>query len=59
MGHMLNSKTIVVITLVAVVIGALMGYRAGLPFGWSRALIAALAFGVLGWLLSYVIARRK
>jgi hypothetical protein len=45
--------------LAAVTIGVLMGYRADLPFAWSRALVAALAFAVLGGLLSYVRARRK
>jgi hypothetical protein len=56
---MIDWKTIIVIALVAVVFGALMGYRAGVPFGWQRAVISALAFGVLGWLLSYIFARRK
>ncbi len=54
-----NLKTVGVIVLVAVVLGALMGYRAGLPFAWQRAVIAALAFGVLGWLISYLLARRR
>jgi hypothetical protein len=34
----INWKTIIVIALVAVVFGALMGYRAGVPFGWRKRL---------------------
>jgi hypothetical protein len=56
---MINLKTIVLIVLVAVVIGALMGYRASMPFGWTRAVIAALAFILLGWLVSYLTAKRR
>jgi len=51
-------RKIFLIVLVAVIFGILMGYRTGLPFGWQRALIAAIAFGVLGWLLVYLGARR-
>ena len=56
---MLNLKTISVIIVVAVVFGALMSYRVGMQSTWGRALIAALAFGVLGVLLSSLVARRK
>jgi hypothetical protein len=56
---MINWKTIVLIVLVALAFGALMGYRASMPFGWTRALIAALAFILLGWLVSYLSARRR
>jgi hypothetical protein len=56
---MINWRTIVLIVLVAVVFGALMGYRASMPFGWMRAVIAALAFILLGWLVSYLSARRR
>ena len=56
---MINLKNIVLIILVAVVFGALMGYRASMPFGWSRAVIAALAFVLLGWLLIYLSAKRR
>lgn len=52
-------KKSILIILAAVVFGALMGIRAGMPFGWQRAIIAALAFGLLGWLISYLIARRN
>lgn len=54
-----NLYKIILIIVLAVVFGALMGYRASLPFVWQRAIIAAVAGGVLGWLLSYLIARRK
>ena len=56
---MIDWKAIFVIALVAVVFGALMGYQAGMPFGWQRAVISALAFGVLGWLLGHIFTRRK
>ncbi len=52
-------RTIVSIILLAVAFGALMGYRNDFPFGWERALLATLAFSVLGLLISYIIARRK
>jgi hypothetical protein len=54
-----NLRNIVLIVLVAVLFGALMGYRANLPFGWMRAVIAALAFILLGWLVSYLSAKRR
>ena len=56
---MINLKNIVLIVLVAVVFGVLMGYRASMPFGWTRAVIAALAFILLGWLVSYLSAKRR
>jgi hypothetical protein len=59
MWSSLTPKNIFFILLAAVTIGVLMGYRADLPFAWSRALVAALAFAVLGGLLSYVRARRR
>jgi ABC-type antimicrobial peptide transport system permease subunit len=52
-------KKIIFIILAAVVFGGMMGYRAGLSFGWQRALIAALAFIILGLLVSYLVSRRK
>jgi hypothetical protein len=52
-------KNIVLIILAAVIFGVLMGYRASLPFGWSRAVIAALAFILLGWLISYLNVKRR
>ncbi len=42
---MVNLRIILLIIIIAVVFGALMGYRASLPFVWQRALIAALASG--------------
>jgi hypothetical protein len=54
-----NWNRIAVIVLVALFFGVLIGYRANLPFAWQRAIVAALAFGALGWLLSYVMARRR
>jgi hypothetical protein len=56
---MINVKNIILIILVAVVFGTLMGYRADMQFGWQSAVIAALAFGVLGLLISYFSARRR
>ena len=56
---MINVKNIILIILVAVVFGTLMGYRADMQFGWQSAVIAALAFGVLGLLISYFSAWRK
>jgi hypothetical protein len=55
----INVKNIILIILVAVVFGTLMGYRAGMQFGWQSAVIAALAFGILGLLISYFGAKRK
>jgi hypothetical protein len=56
---MINVKNIILVILVAVVFGTLMGYRAGIQFGWQSAVIAALAFGVLGLLINYFSSRRK
>jgi hypothetical protein len=54
-----NSWKIILIVSIAVIFSLLMGYRSNSPFVWSRALIAAIAFGFLGWLISYLSARRK
>ena len=51
------SQKILVILVVALMVGAWMGFRAGQPFWWSRALIAGLAFGILGWLFTFLRAR--
>jgi hypothetical protein len=56
---MFSWKTIGLIILVALVFGALMGYRSSLPFAWQRAVFAGLAFVVLGWLFVYLKAARK
>jgi uncharacterized membrane protein len=56
---MTNVKKIILIVVVAVVFGVVMGFRAGLPYAWQRAVLAALAFGILGWLLVYLSSRRK
>ena len=52
-------KKILVIIVIALIVGALMGFRAGQHFWWSRALIAGLAFGILGWLVTFIRARRR
>jgi len=49
----------ILIIVAAVIFGALMGIRGEMPFGWQRAIIAAGAFAVLGWLVSILTARRK
>jgi hypothetical protein len=54
-----NTRALIVFILVAGVIGVLMGIRANAPFDWQRALIAGVAFAFLGWLVSYVLARRR
>lgn len=52
-------KNITLIVLAVLVFGLLIGFRAGLVFGWQRALIAAVAVGGLGWLLSLRMSRGK
>jgi hypothetical protein len=54
-----NARALIVFVIVIVVIGVLMGFRANAPFAWQRAIIAAVAFGFLGWLVSFVMARRR
>lgn len=56
---MMSIKNITLIVLAVLVFGLLIGFRAGLVFGWQRALIAAVAVGGLGWLLSLRMSRGK
>jgi hypothetical protein len=56
---MMNGKTMLLIFVLALVSGLLLGYRTGIPSGWQRALVAAVAFALLGWLMSTLSARRR
>ena len=56
---MINSKTLVLIIVVAVIFAVIMAFAADITSGWARALAAAAAFGVLGVLLSYLTSKRK
>jgi hypothetical protein len=56
---MINTKRIIVIVLAAVVFGTLMSLRAGVQLAWQSAVIAALAFAVLGLLIRYLRTKRS
>jgi hypothetical protein len=50
-----NLNRIILIIVAAVVFGALMGIRGAMPFGWQRAIIAAVAFGGRGSISIFAI----
>jgi hypothetical protein len=56
---MINMKIGIAIIVAAVVFGFLMSLQPGLQLGWQRAVIAGLAFCVLGLLIQYVRAKRS
>ncbi len=56
---MINLRNIILIILVTMIFGTPMGFLAGVPFSWSSAAIAALAFVILGLLPSYFSAKRR
>jgi hypothetical protein len=55
---MINMKIGSAIIVAALVVGILMSFQPGLQLGWQRAVIAGLAFSVLGLVIQYVRARR-
>jgi hypothetical protein len=55
---MISMKFGIAIIVAALVFGILMSLQPGLQIGWQRAVIAGLAFCVLGLLIQYVRAKR-
>jgi hypothetical protein len=57
--NMINMKTGIAIIVAAVVFGIFMSLQSGILLDWQRAVIAGVAFSVLGLLIQYVQARRS